>query len=84
MKTEERLRQKALVGTVAIGRASLGDIPSIQIHQANGKQRRNIIQEEVRAGVEEERRGKMVGLSRQSAWTRRENFMKRRISWLYT
>ena len=79
---EERLRQKALVGTVAIGRAGLGYFPSTQIHKAKGKQRRNLIQEEFRACVEEERRSKMVGLSRQEAWTRWENFVKRKISWL--
>ena len=64
---EERLKQKALVGTVAIGRAGLGYFPSTQIHKATGKQRRNLIQEEVRASVEEERRSKMVGLSWQGA-----------------
>ena len=40
---EEQLRLKALVGTVAIGRAGLGYFPSIQIHKAKGKQRRNLI-----------------------------------------
>ena len=40
---EERLRLKALVGTVAIGRAGVGYFPSIQIHKAKGKQRRNLI-----------------------------------------
>ena len=40
---EERLRQKALVGTVAIDRANLGYFPSTQIHKAKGKQRRNLI-----------------------------------------
>ena len=79
---EARLRQKALVGTVAIGRAGLGHFPNIQIHKAKGKRRRNLIKEEVRASVEEKRRGKMVGLSRQGAWTRWKNFMKKRISWL--
>ena len=72
---------KSLVGTVAIGRAGLGYFPSIQIHKAKGKQRRNLIQEEVRANVEEKRRSKMVGLCRQGAWTRWENFVKRKISW---
>ena len=40
----------------------------------------NLIQEEVRASVEKERRGRMVGLSQLSVWMRWENFMKRRIS----
>ena len=78
---EKRLRQKALVGTVAIGRAGLGFFPSIQIHKAKGKQRRNLIQEEVHASAEEERRSKMGGRSWQGAWTWWENFVKRKISW---
>ena len=61
---EERLRQKALVGVVVIGRAGLGYFPNTQIHKPKEKQRRKLIQEEVRASVEEERRRKMVGLSR--------------------
>ena len=40
---EERLRLKAFVGTVAIGRAGLGYFPSTQIHKAKGKQIRNLI-----------------------------------------
>ena len=80
-KAEGRLRQKALIGIVAIGQAGLGFFPRTQIHKAMGKQRQKRIQEEVHARIEEERRGKMVGLSRQGAWTRWENFMKRTISW---
>ena len=53
-KAEERLRQKALVGTVAIGRACLSYFPSIQIDKAKEKLRWNLIQEKVRASVEEE------------------------------
>ena len=40
---EKRLRLKALVGMVAIGRAGLGYFPCTQIHKAKGKQRRNLI-----------------------------------------
>ena len=79
-KAEERFREKALMGTETIGRADLGYFPNIQIHKDTGKQRWNLIQEEVRASVEEERRGKMVGPPRQDERTRWENFMKRRIS----
>ena len=42
-KAEERLRQKALVGTVVIGRAGLGYFSCIQIHKAKRKQRWNLI-----------------------------------------
>ena len=76
--TEERLRQKALMGTVVIGRAGPGYFPSTQIHKVKGKQRGNLIEEEVRASVEEERRSKIVELSRQGAWTRCEIFVKKK------
>ena len=52
------------MGTVAIDRAGLSFFPSTQILKAKGKQRQNLIQEEVHASVEDERRSKMVGLSR--------------------
>ena len=79
-KDKKRLKQKALVGTVVIGQAGLGYFPSTQIHKAMRKQRQDLIQGEVRTSVEEERRGKMVGLYRQGAWMWWENFMKKRIS----
>ena len=81
MECEERTgecRGAIKAGMVAIGRAGLGYFPTIQIHKAKGKQRRNIIQDEV--SVEEERRGMIVGLSRQGAWTRWENLVKRTIN----
>ena len=55
-----RSRQKSLVKTVVIGRAGLAYFLSTQIHKAKEKQRWNLIQEEVRASVEEERRSNMV------------------------
>ena len=41
-KTEERLKQKAPVGTVAIRHAGQGYFPCTQIHKAKGKQRRDL------------------------------------------
>ena len=78
---EERLRQRALVGTVAKGRAGLGFFPSTRYDKTRGKERHHLLQEEVRAGVEEERRSKMVGLSQQGAWTRWENTLRRKVTW---
>lgn len=65
-----RLRQKALVGAVAIGRAGLACFPKTQVSQAPGKERHHLLQEEVRAGVEEEHVSRAVGLRQQGAWTR--------------
>ncbi|KAI2645803.1 Regulatory protein RecX [Labeo rohita] len=78
---ESRLRQKALVGTVATGRVGLGYFPKTLISQARGKERHHLLQEEVRAGVEEERVSRAVGLRQQGAWTRWESTLQRRITW---
>ena len=78
---EERLRQKALIGTVAKGQAGLGFFPGIRYDKVRGKERQHLLQEEVRAGVEEKRVGRMVGLSQQGAWTKWENTLQRKITW---
>ena len=49
---EERLRHKAILGSIAKGRAGLGFFPSTHTNSAKGKERCQLIQEEVRAGVE--------------------------------
>ncbi|KAL4001244.1 hypothetical protein ACER0C_006543 [Sarotherodon galilaeus] len=63
-----RLQQRVLVGTVAQGRGS----------RARGKERRSLILEEVRAGVEETRASQMVQLRQQVAWTRWEQAVERK------
>ncbi|XP_077380867.1 uncharacterized protein LOC144020874 [Festucalex cinctus] len=78
---ESRLRQKALVGVLATGRAGLGYFPKTQVSQARGKERHQLLQEEVRAGVEEERVSRAVGLRQQGAWTRWESVLQRKVTW---
>ncbi|MCI4390737.1 hypothetical protein PGIGA_G00126150 [Pangasianodon gigas] len=78
---ESRLRQKALVGTLATGRAGLAYVPKIQVSKARGKERHQLLQEEVRAGLEEERVGRAVGLRQQGAWTRWESALQRKVTW---
>ena len=78
---EERLRHKAILGSIAKGRAGLGVFPSTHTNSAKGKERCQLIQEEVREGVEEVSYCKMVGLSQQGAWTRWEDVEKKRITW---
>ena len=67
---EERLQQKVMVGTVASGIKGLGYYPSPRIDNTRGKERRALLQKEVREGIEETRLAKMVGLSQQGARTR--------------
>ena len=48
----ERLRHKDILGSIAKGRAGLGFFPSTYTISAKGKERRDLILEEVREGVE--------------------------------
>ena len=51
------------IGTIARGRNGLGYFPSLTISKAKGKERCQIILDKVRAGIEEMRHCKMVGLN---------------------
>lgn len=59
---ESHLQHRALVGTVAQGRAVLGSSTTLCYNNADGKDRRTLLQEEVRAAVEEDRASMMVGM----------------------
>lgn len=74
-------RHKELVGPVAIGHAGLGSTPITHYNKLKGKERRDLVQKEVRVGIEEQRASQMVGLRQQGAWTRWEDAMERKISW---
>ncbi len=80
-QAEARLRHSVLVGAVAAGRSGLGSIPRPQYKKARGKERHQMVQEEICAGVEENRASRMVGMRQQGAWTRWEQAMDRNISW---
>ena len=77
---EERFQQKVMVGTVARETRDLGYYPSPSIDNTREKERRALLQKEVRESIEETRLAKMVGLSQQGAWTRWENYVRQRIT----
>lgn len=72
---------KELVGPVTTGRAGLGTTPTTYFSRLKGKVRRDQVQLEVRAGVEEQRASQWVELRQQGAWTRWEEALDRKISW---
>ncbi|XP_061878077.1 uncharacterized protein LOC133630482 [Entelurus aequoreus] len=78
---EARLRQRVLVGTVAQGRSGLGSRRTPRYDKAQGKEKRSLILEEVRAGVEERRACQMAGMRQQGAWTRWEQAAERKVTW---
>ena len=79
---EEKLSRKPLVGRVAAGRTGLGYCTRKDIRGATGEGYRPLLQNEVRAGVEEISFGKMVTLGQQGAWTQWDCILKRKVSWL--
>ncbi|KAL3970378.1 polycystin 1L2 [Sarotherodon galilaeus] len=66
-----RLQQRVLVGTVAQGRAGLGNSRTPNYDKAQGKERRLLILEEVQ----------MVQLRQQGVWTRLEQAVERKVTW---
>ena len=77
---EERLKHKALVGKVVVGRTGLGFCTNKDIRRATGEDYRHHLQNELRADVEELRFGKMFALDQQGAWTRWDGIFKRKVS----
>lgn len=80
-ESEARLYHKRLVGVVTRGQAGLGSFPTPQINTIRGKERCRLLQEEVKATVDETRTCKSVGMKQQRAWTRWENVVERKVTW---
>ncbi|XP_072560565.1 uncharacterized protein [Paramormyrops kingsleyae] len=78
---EARLQHGVLVGSVAVGRAGLGCHKTPRYDKAQGRDRRQMIQDEVRAEVEEERRSKTAAMRQQGAWINWEHALTRKITW---
>ncbi|XP_061896514.1 uncharacterized protein LOC133645675 [Entelurus aequoreus] len=79
-EADARLRHRSLVGAVTRGRAGLGFFPTPQLN-TRGKEGRRLVQDEVRAAVEETRTCEAVGMKQQGAWTRWDNAVERRVTW---
>ncbi|KAI4887728.1 hypothetical protein NFI96_005940 [Prochilodus magdalenae] len=79
-QAEARLRHSVLVGTVAVGRAGLGNKPRPLYNQVQGKERLHLVQDEVRAEAEEAHTSQMVGMRQQGAWMRWEQALDRKIT----
>ncbi len=66
---------------MAPGHAGLGSISTTHYNKSKGKERWDLVQKEVRAGVEEQHASQLMGLRQQGARTRWEEAMDRKISW---
>ena len=78
---EGNLRGKLIVGSVAKGRAGLGLIPTYCPGKVMIKEGQKLIQDKVRAGMEEKRMTKMVGYDQQGAWTKWDKIDRCKVSW---
>ena len=78
---ESRLRHKDIVGVVTSGRLGFGNIQQPLWESADDRQRRDLVQQEVRRGEEEERQVKAVGMKQQGQYTRWEQARPRKITW---
>lgn len=77
---EIRLQHKMVMGTIAKGKAGLGFLEVPRYDKAQGKERRQLIQEEIRSEVEE-RTVRAVTMKQQGAWTKWEQANVRKVTW---
>lgn len=80
-RAETRLKHRALVGTVAIGRSGLGAIPQPRYDKVHGKERRDLVLKEVRASAEEVRVTRFVNMRQQGASSRWEGAIEKKLTW---
>ncbi|XP_050960924.1 uncharacterized protein LOC127162191, partial [Labeo rohita] len=80
-QAETRLKHKAILGSVTQGRAGLGSLTANRYDLASGRERQRLVQEEVRASVEEERSSRAVAMRQQGAWMKWEQAMERNVTW---
>ncbi|KAK0135439.1 Retrovirus-related Pol polyprotein from type-1 retrotransposable element R2 [Merluccius polli] len=79
-QAEASLRTKDIIGNPCTGRQGLGTSHFQQWSKSTPREKRTLVQEEVRSLEEEGRRAKSIELGTQGAWTR-WNLPKRAITW---
>jgi hypothetical protein len=79
--TESLLRNSDIVGTVTEGRLGLGCATRSQWSKAGQKERRTLIQREVRRTEEEHRQTKAAAHGKQGRWLNWEGVQQRKLTW---
>jgi hypothetical protein len=80
-EAESRLKHQDIVGTVTQGRLGLGCIPKMRWKNASTKERRYLVQKEIKERVEEDRQTKAVAMKKQGSWLHWESSMSRKLTW---
>ena len=78
---ESRVRMKDLIGTVRQGRKGLEVTDRARWSETSGKEKTDLVLQEVRAHEEEGRKVKAVAMATQGAWTRWEAVTPRNLKW---
>jgi hypothetical protein len=81
IEAEAKAKHKEIVGTTALGRRGLDVTNTKRWSKADNKERRAMIQKEVRESEEEKRKARAVGMVKQGAWTRWEGITPKKIKW---
>lgn len=70
-----------VVRVVTHGRVGLGSFPTSQTYIAKGKEKSRLVQGKVRAAIEK-RSCRMVAIGQQGTWTRWDNILERKVTWV--
>lgn len=79
-QAESMLTLRDIIGNTCIGRQGLGIDHFQQWEKSEGKERRDMVLQEVRKGEEDQRRSKSVQLGQQGAWTKWD-LPSRKVTW---
>lgn len=80
-EAEERLQHGDIMGMVTQGRLGLGVITRASWKEARAKDRKGMVQKEIRAVEEESRQARAVAMKQQGSWTRWESVRGRSLCW---
>ena len=80
-EAESRVRMKDLIGTVRQGQKGLEVTDRARWSETSGKERTDLVLQEVRAHEEDGRKVNAVAMATQDAWTRWESLMPRDLKW---
>jgi hypothetical protein len=80
-EAESRLEHQDIVGTVAQGRLGLGCVTRASWKSASTKERRELVQTEIRKKEEEKRLAGAVAMRKQGSWTNWEGARSRKLNW---
>jgi ribA/ribD-fused uncharacterized protein len=80
-EAKQRLMHKDVVGTVVHGREGLGCTPRQSWYGANTKQRRQLVEAEVKSMQEEKRVVRAASMKKQGSWLNWESIQAKRTSW---